>query len=1144
MATRTIATRLALEGESEYKAKLKNINAELSLHKSELEKVQAQYEGSANSLEALSAKQSALQGQMKALDKRHEAQADMLKKAQEAQQRFADQAEELRQKLEALQSSSEDTAEEEKKLAKELDQAELSMQKAANSATFYQKQLNDTERDQAKLGAELEQTGQYLEEAASSADHCAQSIDGYGKEVKDAGESSQEFGDASKEAINQLAAALAAAGVAKTVKEIADELWDCSKSSAAVETAWAKLSTLMVPHSMEPIKNQLMELSDETGIAIGALAEAAYQARSAGIDAANVVDFVTTATKTSIAGFTDSAAAVNVLTTAINAYKLEGSEAEKVASMLIKTQDEGKTSVNELAQNMGRVIPVAAAYNVSLGNLTTAYALLTKSGTNTAIATTNLSAMLTELADNGSNVAGILQQQTGQSFSQLMDGGSNLGEIMAVLSDSVGGNATAFSNLWSSTTAGQAALSLLNSGADEFTRTLGVIETSSGAVEKNFQAMADTTEFAKLRMDNAIQNLRIAIGDQLNPALEKLYIFGTDAFTWATDFVEDNPWVVGTISGLTAALGALAIGVGALTAAPAILGALKTALAVLAANPVVAVAVAVAGVVTAVEACTATTSEAGRQNKAFVKSLQETKDAYEDLKASMGQQQATAKATASSLKELLAVEGKSAAQKEEILRKVDQLNEAVPELGLAYDREKDALIGLTEAELDEALARAAAAEEHEAQMDRLNELSSQRVELEAKLAEARQALTEAEGEGARGVDVLQLTVDAYTAALKENKAEYDALSDSANAYAEHQGEAQRRQEEMTEKVDALTAEMAELQDAYDQSVAKARESLESQMGLFQELDGTAKSSIDDLIASLESQAKYMDDYAANLQKAMELGVDEGLVKKLSDGREESAQILDAIVKGGEEEIARLNAEFRKVEQGKTDFETMVGEMEHDFDQKMAQLEGDLDETMKVMELDLPGKMDKVSLALKGALSKLDVSKDMEAIGANNIQGLINGTMSKIGALTQQYTNAAKAAKDAYKKAVDQHSPSKEFEKMGRYDIQGLIQGAEEEKQRLAETYEEAAQAALAGMARHMATATKEAPPQEDTAARQLQAISAATVNAISGIAQTGSAQPFTINLVFPDGSSFASYYFDPLAQYADANGTPILNPVR
>ena len=256
-----------------------------------------------------------------------------------------------------------------------------------------------------------------MDEAEESTNKCADSLDEFGNEV-----------EGSKKGINALAAVLAAAGIAKTVKEIADVLLECAEAAAGFETAMAKVSTLAdttkVP--LESLKAQFLELSSETGVAVGALAEAAYQALSAGVDTANVVDFVSTATKTSAAGFTEASTAVNVLTTAINAYKMEGTEAERVASMLMKTQDEGKTSVGELAQNMGRVIPVASAYKVNLENITTAYAILTKDSANTAISTTNLAAMLDELGKKGSNVAGILEEQTGKSFAELMGSGSNL----------------------------------------------------------------------------------------------------------------------------------------------------------------------------------------------------------------------------------------------------------------------------------------------------------------------------------------------------------------------------------------------------------------------------------------------------------------------------------------------------------------------------------------------------------------------------------------------------------------------------------------------------------------------------------------------------------------------------------------------
>ena len=51
---------------------------------------------------------------------------------------------------------------------------------------------------------------------------------------------------------------------------------------------------------------------------------------------------------------------------------------------------------------------------------------------------------------------------------------------------------------------------------------------------------------------------------------------------------------------------------------------------------------------------------------------------------------------------------------------------------------------------------------------------------------------------------------------------------------------------------------------------------------------------------------------------------------------------------------------------------------------------------------------------------------------------------------------------------------------------------------------------------------------------------AASINASTNTRNTD--VNFTANLVLPDGKKFASYTFEPLADYAKANGTPILNP--
>ncbi|MEH2941220.1 phage tail tape measure protein [Lawsonibacter sp. JLR.KK007] len=643
-----------------------------------------------------------------------------------------------------------------------------------------------------------------------------------------------------------------------------------------------------------------------------------------------------------------------------------------------------------------------------------------------------------------------------------MASGSNLGDIMAILSDSANGDATAFSNLWSSTTAGKAALSLLNTGAEEFDRTLGVMANSSGAVDRNFQIMADTTEFAHQRMTNAAENLKIAVGDQLNPSLERLYDVGTDAFTWAADFANEHPAVVKAVAAVVIGLGTLAAGVTAVVAATAALDV------VMEANPIGLIAAATVAAVAAVGAFAFMMTSASEETKAFTGSLQETKAAYEELSETMEAEQESTAASAAALEELLAVEEKSAAQKAAISELVNQLNESVPGLNLAYDAERDALEGLTAAEVSAMVEKAAAQEEYEAQVARLSELYTEQSEISARLEEAQEALNTAQETGSGNTRTLQNDINELTAAQEENAAQIAELEEASREYGEKQAEAAAKTQEMTSRVEDITAKMETLQAAYEESYNAAMESIDGQLGLFNELDGSAKTSIDNLIGTLQGQVSYMETYAANIQKAMELGVDEGLIKKLSDGSEESAQILAAIVEGGEEDIAALNEQLAKVEKGKEAFSETVAEMETDFSDQMEELVRDLDD----------------------AIQDMDLSDDAYQIGENNMQGLIDGTASKKAELVRKYAEMGRAALAAYKKEVEQASPSKKFNEAGRFDIQGIIKGAEAEKANLAETYADAGRTALSAMEKSLPSSVEE-PPTSAAINRQTAAIVAA-----------------------------------------------------
>lgn len=110
------------------------------------------------------------------------------------------------------------------------------------------------------------------------------------------------------------------------------------------EAAFAQVSTLLDESSTDFSKynDDIRKLSSEMGIAYEDVAEAVYSSMSAGQDQDDAVEFTRTISKLASGGFTDISNAVDVTTTALNAYKLESSEAESISDMLITTQNLGK----------------------------------------------------------------------------------------------------------------------------------------------------------------------------------------------------------------------------------------------------------------------------------------------------------------------------------------------------------------------------------------------------------------------------------------------------------------------------------------------------------------------------------------------------------------------------------------------------------------------------------------------------------------------------------------------------------------------------------------------------------------------------------------------------------------------------------
>lgn len=313
---------------------------------------------------------------------------------------------------------------------------------------------------------------------------------------------------------------LMGAGMTKAtapLKMIGSEAFNWAKD---LDTAVRQVSTLTTDGILpvDKIKKEVRAISDETGRAQTEVANAMYEALSSGIDESKVVGFVNNAITLSEAGFTDLGTSIDATTTILNAYGAKAFDVGKISDILVKTQDKGKITVDELAKSIGRVIPTAAAAGVNVDQLGAAYSILTAKGMNARIATTNLEGMLSELSTTGSKVDKVIRMRTGKSFAQLSDEGVNLGEVLSIVQKAADESGLTLKDMFGQSTAGSAALSLMSDGVKGYTDALGAMNGAQGAAAKNAEKMhGDAYSWDKAM--NKIKNTLIDLGNAIAPVI-------------------------------------------------------------------------------------------------------------------------------------------------------------------------------------------------------------------------------------------------------------------------------------------------------------------------------------------------------------------------------------------------------------------------------------------------------------------------------------------------------------------------------------------------------------------------------------------------------------------------------------------------
>lgn len=337
LATRTISTKLAVEGEFQYKQAISSINAELGNLNSRLKLVKSEFQNHQNSMEALQAKSEALAEVQKAQSQKvdtlksayanaqtaldsYKQKTESLKSSLEQNKNalssldsetqkagkewagYAEQAAAAEKKLEELQNTTGDTSEEEENLQKELADAKAAMAqleeetggaaKTAGELLLEQQNLT-SELDKAEAGQEaaakacnnwqkqlntaqiqLNNTNAEIELNDKYLQEASVSADGCAKSIDEFGKQAKEAGEESKDSLGELSALIASAGIAEGIKEITQELYDCAVAAGEFH---AQMSTV------EAISGATSaEISDLTALAKQMGATTKFTANQAG----------------------------------------------------------------------------------------------------------------------------------------------------------------------------------------------------------------------------------------------------------------------------------------------------------------------------------------------------------------------------------------------------------------------------------------------------------------------------------------------------------------------------------------------------------------------------------------------------------------------------------------------------------------------------------------------------------------------------------------------------------------------------------------------------------------------------------------------------------------------------------------------
>ena len=392
-----------------------------------------------------------------------------------------------------------------------------------------------------------------------------------------------------------------------------------------------------------------------------------------------------------------------------------------------------------------------------------------------------------------------------------------------------------------------------------------------------------TTQSKLDMMQNAYNNLKVAVGDAFAPALRDVYDAGTDVLNVLGAFVQENPALVKGVATFTGVVGGATVALTAYAAISKVIKALD--MATLFAGPAGAIMLGVTAVA-ALAAGIVALSEASRNDgvpsvRELTEAARELDSAMNDAKAACSDTVTTTEASANvasnyidRLDELNALSELSAEQQREYHGILVMLTQTVPELANFIDLETDTINGGTEALRantqawkDNAIAQA--------YQEQLTEIYSKNADVLIEAEKNKIGLRDAEGKLAVAQkaqnDEFERQNRLYQEAnqkVQDYFVETGLVTDASMWLGETTDELNRKLEQNAQAVFAAQDEVG----AYQKAIEKDNEALEAaqdEIALAEEAVQNLTSATEDATSATNDASRGYGELSAEISSVME-----------------------------------------------------------------------------------------------------------------------------------------------------------------------------------------------------------------------------------------------------------------------------------